>query len=97
MCQSSVWLRHPDGNTEKIAEDVMIVRQDGPLVLFAGLFGQPMQITGTIQEVDAMHHTITLNVTETDQKPAPAHKPVGKPSQRIIDFPVHRRHKHEGE
>lgn len=95
MCQSSVWLQHPDGHTEKIADDVMIVRQEGPVVLFGGLFAEPMQITGTIHEINAMKHTITLNVTEPGQKPVQAHEQVVEPSKRIIDFQVHRRHKHE--
>lgn len=93
MCQSSVWLQHPDGHTEKIADDVIIVRQEGPVVLFGGLFAEPTKITGSIQEIDAMKHTVTLNVTETDQKPVPAHEQVVEPSQRIINFRVHRRHK----
>jgi len=95
MCQSSVWLQHPDGHTEKIADDVMIVRQEGPVVLFGGLFAEPMQITGTIHEINAMKHTITLNVTEPGQKPVQVHEQVVEPSKRIIDFQVHHRHKHE--
>jgi hypothetical protein len=54
-----------------------------------------MQITGTIQEINAMKHRITLNVTETGQKPVQAHEQVIEPSQRIIDFHVHHRREHE--
>lgn len=95
MCQSSVWLRHPDGHTEKIADDVLIVRQEGPVVLFGGLLAEPMQVTGTIQEINAMNHTITLNVTETGQKPAPAPTEAVKLSQKAVHFHVHHTHKHE--
>ena len=97
MCQSSVWLRHPDGNTEKIADDVMIVRQEGPVVLFGGLFGGTMQITGTIHEIDAMKHTITLNVAEAeaDQEPVQAPESLVEPSQRIIDVRFQHKHGHK--
>lgn len=95
MCQSSVWLQYPGGYTEKIADDVLIVRQEGPMVLFGGLLAEPMQVIGTIQEINAMKHTITLNVTETGQKPVPAHAQVVEPSQKIIDFHAHHGHKHE--
>lgn len=95
MCQSSVWLRHPDGHTEKIADDVLIVRQEGPLVSFGGLLAESMQITGTIQEIDAMKHTITLNVTEIDQKSVQVHVRAVEPSQEAIDFHAHHEHEHE--
>lgn len=94
MCQSSVWLRHPDGHTEKIADDVLIVRQEGPFVLFGGLLAEPMQITGTIQEIDAMKHTIILNVTEIDQKPVHLQARV-EPTEKITGVHAHHGHQHK--
>ena len=96
MCQSSVWLRYPDGQTEKIADDVLIVRQEGPLVFFGGLLAEPMQITGTIREIDAMNHTMTLNVTKIDRKPVQAHARVAA-SERAIDAHAHHVHEHDRE
>lgn len=40
-----------------------------------------------------MKHTITLNVTETDQKPVRAHTQAVELSREAIDFHAH--HEHE--
>jgi predicted RNA-binding protein len=95
MCQSSVWLRYPDGHTEKIANDVLIVRQEGPVVLFGGIMAEPMRVTGTIQEIDAMKHTITLNVTGTDQEAIQAQVRSVEPLQAITGSHGHHEHEHE--
>ena len=64
MCESSVWLRYPDGRTEKIADDVLVVTQEGKSVVLRGLLAEPRRIVGTIQEIDSLKHTITLMVTK---------------------------------
>ncbi len=61
MCQSSVWLRYPDGRVEKIADDVLIVTQEGDTVVLRWFLAEPRRVVGTIQEVDATKHVITLN------------------------------------
>ena len=73
MCESSVWLRQPDGRFEKIADDVLIVRQDGPVVILRGLLSEPRRVVGTIHEIDALKHTITLLAVESpdDSEPMP--------------------------
>jgi predicted RNA-binding protein len=65
MCESSVWLRHPDGRAEKIADDVLIVRQEGPVVILRALLAEPRRVVGTIQEIDSLKHTITLLAVES--------------------------------
>lgn len=64
MCQSSVWLRYPDGRTEKIADDVLIVVQEGETVVLRWFLAAPRRVMGTILEVDAVKHVITLSATE---------------------------------
>jgi predicted RNA-binding protein len=95
MCQSSVWLRYPDGHTEKIANDVLIVRQEGPVVVFGGIVAEPMRVTGTIQEIDAMKHTITLNVTGTDQEAIQAQVRSVEPLQATTGSHGHHEQGHE--
>lgn len=65
MCESSVWLRYPDGRTEKIADDVLVVTQEGGTVVLRWFLAEPRRVAGTIQEVDAVKHVITLNAPET--------------------------------
>lgn len=68
MCQSSVWLRYPDGHTEKIADDVLVVSQEGEAVVLRWFLAEPRRVAGTIQEVDAVKHIITLSTTESYTK-----------------------------
>ena len=65
MCESSVWLQYPDGTTEKIADNVMIVTQEGPEVLLRWLLAEPRRVAGKIRQVDAIKHIITLDVSES--------------------------------
>lgn len=65
MCESSVWLRYPDGRTEKIADDVLVVTQEGEAVVLRWFLAEPRRVAGTIQEVDAVKHVITLNAPES--------------------------------
>ncbi|GEM_PF-3051503 len=44
MCESSIWARYPNGQTEKIADDVLYVTQEGNEVLlrwFLNYFPRP--------------------------------------------------------
>jgi predicted RNA-binding protein len=68
MCESSVWLRYPDGRTEKIADNVLVVAQEGDTVVLRWFLAEARHVVGTIREVDAIKHTITLNVTEDTAK-----------------------------
>ena len=64
MCESTVWLRYADGRTEKIADDILLVRQEGPAVILYGLLVEPIHLTGMIQEIDSLKHTVTLLAPE---------------------------------
>ena len=80
MCESSVWVRHPDGHTEKIAGDILIAQQDGSDVILRGLLSEPLRVAGMLQEIDSLKHTITLIVTEAFEvsvrvTPAQIHAP----------------------
>jgi predicted RNA-binding protein len=97
MCQSSIWLKHPDGQTEKIADDILIVRQEGPYVLFGRWLAEPMQITGTIREIDAMKHTITLIGATAGQKAVPAPGWTVAPAHDTADSHAHHVHPHNHE
>jgi predicted RNA-binding protein len=63
MCESTIWLRYPDGRTEKIADDILLVKQEGPTVILRGLMVEPVQLAGTIQEIDSLKHVVTLLAT----------------------------------
>jgi len=65
MCESSVWLRYPDGRTEKIADNVLVVAQEGDTVVLRWFLAEPRRVVSTIREVDAIKHVITLNVPES--------------------------------
>jgi predicted RNA-binding protein len=65
MCESTVWLRHPNGHTEKIADSVLIAIQDGNAVVLRGLLAGPRRVLGTIHEIDSFKHTITVLATES--------------------------------
>lgn len=64
MCESTIWLRYRDGRTEKIADDILLVRQEGPTVILRGLLVEPIHLTGVIQEIDSLKHTVTLLAPE---------------------------------
>lgn len=74
MCvtNSSVWARYPDGTTEKLVDDVLIVRQQGEEVALGRLFGGPLRMRGTIYEVDFSTSTVTLNLAEAPTLDLPA-------------------------
>ena len=65
MCESTVWLRHPDGRTEKIVNNVLFAKQDGKWVVLRGPLAEPRRVLGTIQEIDSFKHTITVLATES--------------------------------
>lgn len=64
MCESTVWLHYPDGRTEKIGDDILIIRQEGATVILRGLLAEPRRVTGTIQEIDSLKHIVTLVAPE---------------------------------
>ena len=66
MCttNASVWAQYPDGRKEKLLEDVVIVRQEGEIVVIGRYFEEPVRLTGTIQEVDFSNSTVTLSLVE---------------------------------
>lgn len=70
MCQSSVWARYPDGQMEKIADDVLHVTQEGNEVLLRWFLKEPLRFSGRILAVDAVKHTILLETSEqrTDEE-----------------------------
>jgi predicted RNA-binding protein len=78
MCQSSVWALYPDGQKERIAENASYVRQEGADVIVGSFMTKPERLAGSIVEIDAMAHTITVRVArppevalETRQARAP--------------------------
>lgn len=60
MCESSIWLLYPDGQSEKIADNVMIVTQDGDEVVLRWFLDKPRRVTGSIRQVDANKHRIII-------------------------------------
>lgn len=70
MCESSVRLRYPDGSEEKIADNVLIVTQEGDTVVLQWFLAEPRRVRGTILEVDAVRHIITLSTPEIEANPS---------------------------
>ena len=61
MADFSVWLRWPDGRTEKIADNVQSVRQaERSIAVLREPLAEPRYILGRIQEIDVLKQTITL-------------------------------------
>lgn len=61
MCESSVWLLYPDGQTEKVADSVMIATQDGDDVVLRWFLDAPRRVRGTLRQVDANKHRIIIS------------------------------------
>ncbi len=64
MCESDVWARYPDGQTEKIADDVLYVTQEGEEVVLRWFLKEPLRVVGRIVAVDAVKHVVTLEASE---------------------------------
>jgi predicted RNA-binding protein len=64
MCESNVWVRYPEGQTEKVADDVLYATQEGGEVVLRWFLKEPVRVTGRIVAVDAVKHTITLETVE---------------------------------
>jgi predicted RNA-binding protein len=64
MCESDVWARYPDGQTEKIADDVLYVTQEGNEVVMRWFLKEPLRVVGRIVAVDAVKHVVTLEASE---------------------------------
>jgi len=60
LCESSVWLSHPGGNLEKVADDIWTVKQEGDIVVLRELVGESQRIRARIGEVDSLKHRILL-------------------------------------
>lgn len=59
MGEFSVWLRWPNGRTEKIADNVQSVRQEEPaIVTLRQPPAEPRYVLGTIQAIDVLQQTI---------------------------------------
>lgn len=89
MCESSVWLRYPDGRTEKIADDVLVVAQEGETVVLRWFLTEPRRVVGTIQEVDAVKHVITLKVTKDPVKRVKETETVSQPHPEVAHVHPH--------
>jgi nitroreductase/predicted RNA-binding protein len=59
MCETTVYLDQ-DGHLEKLVEDVMRVDVDEKGVTLYKLFEPPHFVAGTIRQLDALKHTLTL-------------------------------------
>ena len=46
MCESDVWARYPDGQSEKIADDVLYVTQEGEEVVLRWFLKEPLRVVG---------------------------------------------------
>lgn len=65
MCESSVWARYADGSTEKVADDVLLIAQEGEDVVLRWFLAEPRRVRGRIIAVDAVKHTVTLEASES--------------------------------
>jgi predicted RNA-binding protein len=64
MCESDVWARYPNGESEKIADDVLYVTQEGEEVVLRWFLKEPLRVVGRIAAVDAVKHVVTLEASE---------------------------------
>jgi len=64
MCESDVWVRYPDGQTEKVADDVLYVTQEGLEVILRWFLKEQQHVVGRIVAVDAVKHVVTLEASE---------------------------------
>ena len=85
MCQSSVWTRYPDGQSEKIADDVLYMTQEGEEVILRWFLAEPRRVRGRIIVVDAVKHTVTLEVSEP---------PAGERKPGVTGTPIETAHEH---
>jgi len=69
MCESDVWARYPEGETEKVAEDVLYVTQEGDEVVLRWFLKEPQRVVGRIIAVDAVKHVVTLEASEKPKIP----------------------------
>ena len=71
MCESDVWARYPDGQTEKIANEVLYAMQEGEEVVLRWFLKEPLRVVGRIVAVDAVKHVVTLEASERPKIEAP--------------------------
>lgn len=65
MCESNVWARYPNGESEKIADDVLYITQEGEEVVLRWFLKEPLRVAGRIVSVDAVKHVVTLESPES--------------------------------
>lgn len=75
MCESSVWLLYPDGQSEKVADNVMIATQEGDEVVLRWFLDKPRRVRGTLRQVDANKHRIIISA------PAPLSLGAARPAE----------------
>lgn len=75
MCESSVWLLYPDGQSEKVADHVMIATQEGDEVVLRWFLDAPRRVRGTLRQVDANKHRIIISA------PAPLSLGAARPTE----------------
>ncbi len=59
MCEAIVYLVKGD-TAEKIMEDVVTVVPEGDKLLLTDIFGEQKLVSGVVDQVDLMGHTIRL-------------------------------------
>lgn len=70
MCESNVWVRYPNGESEKIADDVLYITQEGEEVVLRWFLKEPLRVTGRIVSVDAVKHVVILESPESVRQSA---------------------------
>lgn len=70
MCESNVWARYPNGESEKIADDVLYITQEGEDVVLRWFLKEPMRVAGRIVSVDAVKHVVILESPESVRQSA---------------------------
>ena len=70
MCESNVWARYPNGESEKIAGDVLYITQEGEEVVLRWFLKEPLRVAGRIVSVDAVKHVVILDVPESARQGA---------------------------
>ncbi|MDY7039791.1 MAG: CooT family nickel-binding protein [Chloroflexota bacterium] len=64
MCQSTIYL-----GEKEIARDVIWLQVDGDNVQFATFFEEPQTVRGTINRLDFLKHSVTLEpIQEEDDE-----------------------------
>lgn len=68
MCESEVRVPHANGTIEEIADDALYITQKGEGVDLRWLLKEPRRMAGRIIAVDAVEHTVTMEISEPSVK-----------------------------